>query len=89
MSSAVAIRLYHSRADLILYGTYQHLDFVHRTDFFFFLSSRDGWQYNGDPLRLPAMQFDAYKVKKAFFFAVCGSGSAIILVGWIRIQEGK
>ncbi len=35
-----------------------------------FFSSRDGWQYNGDPLRLPAMQFDAYKVKKTFSFAV-------------------
>jgi len=23
---------------------------------------RDGWQYQGDPLRLPAMQFDAYQV---------------------------
>lgn len=23
---------------------------------------RDGWHYNGDPLRLPAMQFDAYKL---------------------------
>jgi len=23
---------------------------------------RDGWQYTGDPLRLPAMYFDAYQV---------------------------
>ena len=23
---------------------------------------RDGWQYSGDPLRLPAMYFDAYQV---------------------------
>ena len=26
--------------------------------------SRDGWQYNGDPLELPAMKFDAYQVSQ-------------------------
>jgi hypothetical protein len=43
-----------------------------------------------DPLRLPAMQFDAYKVKKAFSCAVLWIRIRILfLVGRIRIQEGK
>ena len=28
---------------------------------------RDGFQYSGDPLRLPAMFFDGYKVRTATF----------------------